>query len=143
MNCRSSSTARAGLIAYEAEQEDKGVEGRPTDTSYLPEYSLINIEASIARAVLRLLVLVTLGVVAAIAAGIAALNQHLLGSVVSLLWLFGILIGCGFYFRILFKLLWRRRQALGTPARTDLSWGRSLPDSLVGTARSRFCNSPV
>ena len=72
---------RAGLIAYEAEKEDEGVEGRPTDVSYLPEYSLINIEAAISRAVVILLVLVTLGVVAAIAAGIAALNQQPVGIV--------------------------------------------------------------
>jgi hypothetical protein len=114
---------RAGLIAYEAETQDEGVEGRPTDLSHLPEYSLINIEAAISRAVVILFILVSLGVVAVIAAGIAALAKNLWIYRVSQWALLGILIGCFYRIRILFVLLRRRRLALRTQAREPIFLG--------------------
>ena len=108
---------RAGVITYESETEDEGVEGRPTNLGYLPKYWLIDIEAYISRAAVVLCVLVSLGVIALVVAGVAALAGDLRMFRFAQVSLGVSLVASLVDIAVLIVLLRRRRQALGTPPR--------------------------
>jgi hypothetical protein len=105
------------VIAYESETEDTGVEGRPLNLGYLSQYSVINMERDISRGAVVLLVLVSLGVIALIAAGVAALVGNVVMLRVAQVSLGVLLLGSLIDIALLIILLRRRRQALRTPAR--------------------------
>jgi hypothetical protein len=114
---------RAGVIAYESETEDQGVEGRSINLGYLPQYSLISIETVISRTVVILLLLVSLGVIALIIAAVAALNGNLQMFRIAQAILGVLLLGGFVDMAVLVVLLSRRRKALRTPPREPLFLG--------------------
>ena len=120
---------RAGVLAYESETEDKGVEGRPINLGYLPQYGLMNIEAYISRGAVILCILVSLGVIALIVASVAALVGDLRMFRFAQVFLGVLLAGCLVDIAVLIVLLRRRRKALRTPPREPV---------FLGTGRTPF-----
>ena len=114
---------RSGVLAYESETEDEGVEGRPINLGYLPQYSLISIETYISRTAVVLCVLVVLGVVALVVAGVAALAGDLRIFRFAQVLLAAVLAISLVDIAVLTLLLLRRRRALRTPAREPLFVG--------------------
>jgi hypothetical protein len=114
---------RSGALAYESETEDEGFEGRPINLGYLPQYSLISIEAYISRAVVVLCVLVVLGVISLVVAGVAALAGDLRVLCIAQMFLGAILVVSLVDVAVLIVLLRRRRRALRTPGREPLFLG--------------------
>lgn len=114
---------RAGVIAYESETEDQGVEGRPLNLGYLPQYSLISMERYISRAAVVLCVLVSLGMIALVVACVAPLAGDLRMFRVAQVSLGVLLVASFVDIAVLIILLRRRRQALRTPPREPVFLG--------------------